>query len=327
MAEADLSAYVFVSFNIPSCLYLDSNNVGGITLKSGKTLLDFKHIVNPHGRCGMPIQLTGGEIIDDDMGNYTYTSVSACIPYDKTWKASEYILEAIRAINEVIVAYREVANKPTIATLGFNDLSHGVVIEGPFSDTEKTIKGSGISGTYVMGVRGDGSPVFSIKGFAGGWHQLQPTLDTAQFTEIQLYLDGVKGVTVARRFLQEAFRELRHGDYSFAIVIAGGSLEIGAQELCDRKCWSPGSSGSFGCKFFITPFVVNGHPGFDQVDPKSFDLVEKLYRTRNKVIHEGKPYYLDNSIVPATTIHVNLGDASIMIEAVRNAINWLEGYP
>lgn len=325
--EADISNFVVVGFNIPACLHLDSGNVGGRLLEAGNTRIDFKHIVDPQGRCGMPTALTGAEITDDDRGNYTYTSVSVCIPFDPNWAASEYVDEALRAVNAVIVAFREVAERPTIATLGLTDLSQGLTVEGSFPDSEEFVQGSGISGIYLGGVRGDGSPVISMKGFAGGWGRLQPTRDLSTFDEIQQYLDGSKSVSVARRYLQEAFRELRHGDFAFALVLAGGSLEIGSQELLRRKSWSAGNSGSFASKFLVAPFIANGGIGFDQIDVNAHDLVEKLYRTRNKVIHEGRAYYMDQSTTPSTEVAVISADAPPMVSAAKVALDWLEGHP
>lgn len=324
--EADISKFVVVGFNIPACLHLDSGNVGGRLLKIGGTRIDFKHIVNPQGRCGMPTVLTGAEITDDDRGNYTYTSASICIPFYATWPSSEYVAEALRAVNAVIIAFREIAERPTIATLGLTDLSQGLTVEGPFPDSEKFVKESGVSGMFLGGVRSDGSPVLSMKGFAGGWGRLQPTRNLSTFDEIQEYLDGKKVITVARRYLQEAFRELRHGDFAFALVLAGGSLEIGSQEYLRLKSWSAGSSGSFVTKFLVAPFTANGVVGFDQFDSIAHDLVDKLYRTRNKVIHEGHPYYMDQSASPPMAVTVTSSDAHLMMSAAKVALDWLEGH-
>lgn len=175
----------------------------------------------------MPLQMTGCETVNDDRGNYTYTSVTVFIPFRADWKARDYISEAIRATNEVIVAYRVVANRPTIATIGPTDLIQGLSIEGPFPNSDAFIKHSGVSGILVVGHCADGTPMLSVKGFVGGWGPLLATHGVDTFAELQKYLSGSKKVTVARRFLQEAFRELRHGDFAFASVLGGGSLEIG----------------------------------------------------------------------------------------------------
>lgn len=327
MGEADRSTHVWIGFNIPACLYLDSEDAGGLTLLAGTTRLDFKHIVNSNGRCGMPLQMTGAEIINDDRGNFTYTSVSVCIPVRADWKVREYVSEAIRATNDVIVAYREAANRRTIATIGPTDLSQGLTIEGPFPDPEDFVKHSGISGMYVAGHRPDGTPMLTAKGFAGGWGPLQATYGSDIFATLQEYLAGAKRVSVARRFLQEAFRELRHGDFAFASVLGGGSLEIGIQELLDRKAWQSGNTGNFANKFLVFPFVQNGQRGFDQIDPGSFTLVERLYKVRNKVAHEGKPYYVDDIVVPPKSVVVTSADVDSMLQAADVTLAWIETHP
>ncbi|MCP4406508.1 MAG: hypothetical protein GY807_01865 [Gammaproteobacteria bacterium] len=304
MTDTDRSTHVWVGFNIPTCLYLDSQEAGGLTIQSSTTRLDFKHVVNPRGRCGMPVQMIGAEIENDDKGNYTYTSVSACIPFQPDWSGRDYVAEAIRAVNETIIAYREVAGRPTIATLGPSDLSQGLTIEGPFPNSKEFLKNSGLSGVFVSGNRPDGTPMLSMKGFVGGWGPLQHTLGPEIYAQLQEYLSGSKKIGAARRVLQEALRELQHGDFGFAAVLGGSALEIGIQELLDRKSWQGGSNGTFANKFFVDPFVANGETGFNKIDSAAFTLVERLYKVRNKVAHEGKAYYMDNAYEPVMTLWI-----------------------
>lgn len=327
MTEADRSTHVWIGFNIPACLYLDSEKTGGLTVESGATRLDFKHVINPNGRCGMPVQMTGTEIINDDRGNYTYTSVSACIPFRADWTGRDYVAEAIRSVNETIVAYREVTNRPSIATIGPTDLSQGLTIEGPFPDAKDFVKHGGISGIYAAGKRADGTPMLSVQGFAAELGPLQPTHGPDTFAKLQEYLSGAKKVNAAQRFLQEAFRELRHGDFAFAAVLGGGSLEIGIQELLDRKSWHGGNAGTFATKSLVVPFAQNGQLGFDQVNPAAFTLVEQLYKVRNKVAHEGQPYYVDDSVVPPRFVAVTSADVTAMLQAAEVALRWIETYP
>ncbi len=327
MTEADRSTHVWVGFNIPACLYLDSADAGGVILCSGVSLLDFKHVINPAGRCGMPLQMTGSEITNDDRGNYTYTSVSVCMPFRTDWKGRDYVAEAIRAANDAILAYREVADRQTIATIGPTDLSQGLTMEGPFPDTDEFARHSGISGMYVAGNRPDGTPMMSVKGFPAGWGPLQPTHGPDIFAKLQEYLGGTKRVSVARRFFQEACRELRHGDYAFAAVLGATSLEIGIQEFLNRKKWNGGNAGSFAEKYLAFPFVQNGEVGFDQVDQRSFKLVERLYKVRNKVTHEGQPYYVNDTVAPPQTVSVTSADVETMFQAANLALEWIDTHP
>ena len=270
--------------------------------------------------------MTGAEIINDDRGNYTYTSVSACIPYRTDWRGRDYVTEALRAVNETIIAYREIVDRPSTATIGPTDLSQGLTIEGPFPDPEDFVKNSGISGMYVAGNRTDGSPMISVKGFAGGWGPLQPTHGSDVFTKVQEYLSGTNKVSTARRFYQEAMRELRHGDFGFAAVLGGTALGVSIQELLDRKSWKPGNSGTFASKFLVDPFVQNGLSGFDQCDPSAFGVVERLYKVRNKVAHEGRPYYVDDSATPPQSVAVKSLDVDNMLQALRVALEWIESH-
>jgi hypothetical protein len=134
-------------------------------------------------------------------------------------------------------------------------------------------------------------------------------------------------VSVGRRFLQEAYRELRHGDFAFAAVLGGSSLEIGVQDLLDRKAWHGGNVGTFATKFLVFPFVQNSQIGFDQVDPFAFTLVERLYKIRNKVTHEGRPYYVDDSSVPPKSVAITSSDVDTMRQAADVALRWVETHP
>ena len=272
----------------------------------------------------MPVQATGAEIENDDRGNYAFTSVSACMPFRKDWIGRDYVAEAIRAVNETIVAYREVAGRPTIATLGPTDLSQGLTIEGPFTDPQGFLKDSGLSGMYVSGERPDKTPMLSMKGFVGGWIKLKPVLGPDVFTELQDYLSGSKSVSTARRLLQEASRELRHGDHGFAAVLGGSALEVGIQELLQRNGWTSGTTGTFAKKSLVDPFVANGRHGYDEVDPVAFAAVERLYKVRNKVAHEGRAYYQDDSFTPPKAVPVTAGDVETMLKAAGQTLGWVE---
>jgi hypothetical protein len=81
-------------------------------------------------------------------------------------------------------------------------------------------------------------------------------------------------------------------------------LEIAIQELLDRKSWKPGTTGTFAHKFFSEPFAQNGRDGLDKVNESAFGRVERLYKVRNKVAHEGKTYYVDDSATPPQVITV-----------------------
>jgi hypothetical protein len=324
LAEADRASHVWVAFIVPTSLYLDSGTVGGLGVKSGDTLLDFRHVVNPRGRCGMPVPMTGAEILDDDRGNYTYTSVSACMRYNADWAGRDYVMEALRAVNEVIVAYREVANRPTICTLGPWDLSQGLSIEGPFQNGRAFVRDGGIAGQYIAGTRSDGTRFLSAKGFVGGFGKLRALHGADVFAEIQEFCSGVKHVSAARRVFQEAQRELRHGDHGFSCVLGGSAIEIAIQEFLDRKGWPSGSQGTFANKNLVKPFADHGESGFDDVEPSRFALVERLYKVRNKVVHEGKAYFVDESTDPASHVVIGPNEVEQLLVAASAALSWIE---
>lgn len=324
MTDADRSTHVVVGFNIPASLYLDSTEAGGKVLVKNGVRVDFKHIIMPKGRCGMPIELTGSEIPNDDRGNYSFTSVSCAFPFNQGWPARQYWEESVRIVNDIILAYREVVDRPTVATIGPTDLSQGIFIEGPFPDSPTFVQSSGISGMFVAGNRADGTTMLSSKGFVGGFGPLQPKHGPPIYDAIQAYLDGSKVVSTARRFLQEANRELRHGDAAFAAVLGGSSLEIAVQTLLAKKGWSGGPKGSFAKKFLQDPMIVAGSPTFKTANAAAYLAVERLYKVRNKVAHEGKAYYIDEG--STTAVPVGSPEIKTMLEAAGVCIAWLESH-
>lgn len=95
--------------------------------------------------------------------------------------------------------------------------------------------------------------------------------------------------------------------------------------MLDRKAWKSdkGDKISFAKKFLVFPFTQNGQLGFDQVDPESFTLVERLYKIRSKVTHEGKPYYVEDSIA----VSVTSADVETMLQAADKTLTWIEAHP
>lgn len=112
-----------------------------------------------------------------------------------------------------------------------------------------------------------------------------------------------------------------------AILALGTGLEVASNEYIRRTGTDndPQVKGflvqrvSFGEKrFHLVPMHVSGR-SLKSEDFDTFDLVEKAYRTRNNVVHEGRVYYVD----AGASITVDDRLATEFLVASESAVHWL----
>lgn len=112
-----------------------------------------------------------------------------------------------------------------------------------------------------------------------------------------------------------------------AIIAQGTACEVAGDEYLRRtgKAADPNvkriikSQDSFAEKrFHHIPHLVNGR-SLKREDPPTFQVIEKLYRTRNSLVHEGTLQYVEAGSV----IKVNQSIATEFLEASRRAVRWL----
>ncbi len=278
LSASESANFVNISFALPFCLYLDTSAISGNYFRWGNAYLCCKHRIEPKGRCGSPIELTGAEIKDDDRGNFTYTDISIITPFNGKRRIREHLEMTLDATNNLINAYRLMFDRPTLSTLSFADLSHGIEITVPYKLEKSDLEKSGLAGMWVGGEK-DGKYFSTLKGFAGSYHSYFPTKTDSDVNALQDYLDGKLTITTSQLFRMSAERELKHGDYKFAAVLGGSCADIATDTFLNIKNWQEGPKHrTFAERRLEDPFVANGQPGFQQAYPREYSLIETLYK-------------------------------------------------
>ncbi len=71
-------------------------------------------------------------------------------------------------------------------------------------------------------------------------------------------------------------------------------------------------------RFHKVPEHLSGR-SMKNEDPDTFDLIEKMYRARNSIVHESKAHFEDNG----KTVIVDQRLATKFLEASKRAVEWL----
>jgi hypothetical protein len=324
LSESDFEKYINISYALPFCLYLDTSLISRNYFRCKDAYICCKHHVIPKGRCGSPIELTGAEIKNDDRGNFTYTDISIIIPYLGNRHINDYLELALEITNLLINSYRLAFNRPTLSTLSFSDLSHGVEITVPYRIEKSDLESSGLAGMFVGGNK-EGKPISTIKGFVGGYQSYVSIKSESDITILQEYLDKKHTITTSLLFQMSAEKELKHGDFKFAAVLGASCADIATDSFLNRKNWQEGPKHhTFAERRLEDPFIANNVTSFRQAYPTEFTYLELLYKIRNKVVHEGEAYYIDNSYSPPQCITVFSNEIANYLTALKVLIPWLE---
>ncbi len=182
---------------------------------------------------------------------------------------------------------------------------------------------SGEDGKHLPAYEGE------VNGYASSGAIRAPEREGVSFASIRQTLEAGEQPSVAVSLLVDASEGIMTLRLREAIIALGTACEIASAQYLGRMVKDDDSRVerilaervSFAEKRFNRiPSEVSGRSLKGECS-ETFDLVEKMYRTRNNVVHEGRAYYMESG----EAINVDQRLASQFLAATEGAVDWLAG--
>jgi hypothetical protein len=185
--------------------------------------------------------------------------------------------------------------------------------------------------TWFNGDDGSFLPAYegNVNGAASSGAVRSPESGSANFALLQQSLQSGEYPSLPRSLITDAEEHLRTQRLREAIISLGTACEVASEECLIRT----GREGEAQVKEILRRYdsfaerryhlLTNylSSRSFKNEDLSSFELVEKTYKTRNKLAHKGQLCFGDAGKV----IEVDQKLATHFLAASEKAINWIEG--
>ncbi len=227
---------------------------------------------------------------------------------------------AIRSCNAFLNHCRVVARTPFVAGVE----RHYRIEDGQFYVlTPHTV-------TWFNGEDGSFLPAYegNVNGAASSGVVRSPESGSASMSLLQQSFQLGEQPSLPRSLIIDAEEHVRTLRLREAVIALGTACEVASNEYLTRSGRSADpqvrsilrSRASFAEKrFHLLPNLLSSR-SLKSEDTPNFDLVEKTYRTRNNLAHEGKLFFED----AGTTVNVDQQISTRFIAACELSITWLE---
>lgn len=183
--------------------------------------------------------------------------------------------------------------------------------------------------SWFDGETGIGLPAYEggVNAAAGSGAIQSPERGSVTMVSIQQSLSKGKDPNLIDSLLLDARERIVMLRFREAVLSICTACEVASNEYLSRK----GRVNDAQVKKFLKKNVSFAEKRFDLLtnlisgkslkveNAATFDLVEKVYRSRNNIAHEGRAIYEDGG----STIEVDAPIATEFLEAAENAVKWL----
>jgi len=276
--------------------------------------LSLTRLTPPIGRTSLTVR----DYCHDRVEARVESSVSSPQAVQELSIQESFLLAAIKCCNIFLNHCRTISRSPFIRGVPrhyrLEDHRHYILI--PYSIT------------WFDGETGNKLPAYmgGVNASASSGAVLSPERGSVTWTQIIGGLMEGQEPNLPRSLLVDAEESLRTERLREAILHLAVSCEVATNDYL-RKTGRLNLSikqirkekSSFAVKYLDKiPAKLAGR-SLRHDNPKAFDLIEKLYRTRNNIVHEGRCYYKESGL----DIRVDDELAAEFLRATETALEWL----